>query len=63
MNEIEKNNVQRWKKKETKKKKVSKKQKRSPSIQTINRSNEPPDSCTSYRIASNRSKIKTQENP
>ena len=51
------------KRKKQRKKKVSKKQKKSPSIQTINRSNEPPDSCTSYRIASNRSKIKTQENP
>ena len=51
------------KRKKQRKKKVSKKQKKSPSIQTINRSNEPPDSCTSYRIASNRSKIKTRENP
>ena len=42
-------------------KEQKKKQKRSPSIQTIYLSNESPEPCTSYRIASNRSKRKTQE--
>lgn len=42
-------------------KEQKKKQKRSPSIQPIYLSNESPEPCTSYRIASNRSKRKTQE--